>query len=254
MYPRIQFGNFYIPTFSLCAVAGIAAFVILLLLKLRKFGNFADEAYYILPKIFISFGVGLAGAVLLDALFKIPENGGFKISGMTFYGGAVTGIAVLYALLKLFAKNTRFTAWEYLNMLTIPFILFHICGRIGCFFGGCCYGKVTDGIFGVYFPDNAGAGIFHHGLKVLPTQLFEASALALTAIILTRFKNRFAIYCFAYPVIRFLLEFLRGDDRGWFILGLSPAQFISAVLVTAATAAICIRAISLHLKKKQDSV
>jgi phosphatidylglycerol:prolipoprotein diacylglycerol transferase len=42
----------------------------------------------------------------------------------------------------------------------------HGFGRIGCFLAGCCYGKVTDSIFGVTFP-----GMTH---AVYPTQLFEA--------------------------------------------------------------------------------
>lgn len=243
MYPLIKFGGLSIPTFSLCVIVGITAFVVLALLKIKTCDNAAGEAYYILPKIFISFGAAITGAVLFDALFKIPENGGFKIAGMTFYGGAVTGIATLSVLLNVFKKNTRFTVLEWLNMLIIPFVVFHMCGRIGCFFGGCCYGKVTDSFLGVYFPDNAEAEIFHHGQKVFPTQLFEAAALAVIAIILTRFKNRFVVYCYAYPVTRFLLEFLRDDDRGAYFMGLSPAQLISVILIIFVTVTICVRTI-----------
>ncbi len=177
MYPKIVIGSISIPTFSLCAIAGIIAFVTIVLVKLKAYENFAGEAYYILPKIFISYGTAFIGAVVFDAIFKIPENKGFKFAGMTFYGGAVTGIATLWVLLYAFKKNTMFTVREWLNFLTVPFLVFHIFGRIGCFFGGCCYGKVTESFWGIRFPDNPASGIFHNGKKVFPTQLYEAAAL-----------------------------------------------------------------------------
>ena len=46
-----------------------------------------------------------------------------------------------------------------------------------------------------------------------------------------------AAYMLSYSILRFLVEFLRGDDRGGSWLGLSPAQALS---VAAATASIFI--------------
>jgi phosphatidylglycerol:prolipoprotein diacylglycerol transferase len=40
-----------------------------------------------------------------------------------------------------------------------------------------------------------------------------------------------ASYVIGYGLIRFIVEFFRGDDRGAYILGLSPSQFIAAVLI-----------------------
>jgi phosphatidylglycerol:prolipoprotein diacylglycerol transferase len=39
-----------------------------------------------------------------------------------------------------------------------------------------------------------------------------------------------------YSLLRFFVEFFRGDDRGMFFLGLSPAQNISIVIFVAAMA------------------
>lgn len=252
MYPAITIGTASVPTFSLCVIAGITAFVVMVLLKLRKCADFAGEAYYVLPKIFISFGTAFIGAAVFDALFKIPENGGFKIAGMTFYGGAVTGTATLYALLSAFKKNTEFTAAEWLDLLTVPFLVFHIFGRIGCFLGGCCYGKATDSFWGIPFPDNPSAGIFHGGRKVLPTQLYEAAALAGIAVFLSLYKSerKFAVYCVLYAAARFLIEFLRGDDRGSLGGILSPAQIISVAVLAAAAAAAVFRRIAKKRKKQ----
>lgn len=244
MYPKITIGAVSVPTFSLCAATGIALLVITVLLKLRKCSDMAKECYYIIPKLCLALGFAYVGAILLDALFKIPQNGGFKIAGMTFYGGLITGGAVFYALVRIFRKNTQFTPEQWLNLVTVPFLLFHACGRIGCFMGGCCYGKVTNGIFGVAFPDQPEMDIYHNGQKVFPTQLYEAIGLFLLAATLMFVKKReFTVYVFAYPVMRFFIELLRGDNRGTYLLGLSPAQLISVVMLTGAITVALVRRI-----------
>lgn len=189
-----------------------------------------SEAYYILPKLVVSLIVGLSGAILFDALVKIPENGGFKISGMTFYGGLIAGFIAMLILL-ITCKKTSFSVVQWLDILTVPFVLFHFCGRMGCFFAGCCYGKQTDSALGMVFPDQPDAGIFHNGHAVYPTQLFEAIFLfALAIILLCIPKYKFYLYCLGYPIFRFAVEFLRGDDRGMYFGLLSPAQLISTLI------------------------
>lgn len=247
MYPIISIGGVEIPTFTLAAITGVCAFIFIALYRVLKLENPTKEAYYILPKLFIALGVGFAGAIFFDALFKIKENGGFKLSGITFYGGIITGGAVLAVLLSIFKKNTRLSLIEWLNLLTLPLLVFHFFGRLGCFFGGCCYGKPTTGIFGVVFPDNASANIFHNGEKVYPTQLYEAIALALIALSVLKSKHAFTVYCFAYPTARFLIEFLRGDDRGGYLWIFSPAQVISIAVIFCTLAALLTRLI---LKKR----
>jgi len=129
------------------------------------------------------------------------------------------------------------TVGEWLDLLIVPFVIFHAIGRIGCFLGGCCYGRATDSILGVYFPDLPESGIYHNGQKLLPTQLFEAVGLACLAVGLHFVKRgKFPLYLIAYAVLRFCLEFLRDDDRGTTIVGISPSQLI-AIAVLAVTAA-----------------
>ncbi len=115
-------------------------------------------------------------------------------------------------------------------------MFFHCCGRIGCFFAGCCYGKPTDGPLGIVFPDLPEAGIFHNGQAVLPTQLIEAIMLLLLAIVLICLgKHQFFIYAYVYPVFRIVIEFFRDDNRGSFVGVLSPSQFVSVLIVAFIT-------------------
>ncbi len=253
MLPTIAIGSFEIPTFTLCTIIGILAFVSIILYKLHKTNRFAQEAYFILPKLFIAFAFGFAGAVFFDALFKIPQNGYFKIAGITFYGGVITGIIALAILISVFQKNSTMTLGEWLNFSTLPFIVFHFFGRIGCFLGGCCYGLPTTSIFGLYFPDNPTAGIFHYGQKVYPTQLFEAIGLGLIILAIRFSKHKFITYCYCYPSLRFCVEFLRGDNRGSYLGPFSPAQIISLIIIIAVTVYLFLSTFNRKRKKRLET-
>jgi phosphatidylglycerol:prolipoprotein diacylglycerol transferase len=115
----------------------------------------------------------------------------------------------------------------------------HACGRIGCFFYGCCYGRDSDAWCAVVFPKFSPSW-YEHGrqmVPVLPTQLFEAAALLVLFAVLMALYLRFrrgtcAAYMVGYGVIRFCIEFMRGDPRAAF-WGLSIGQVISVCLVAA---------------------
>lgn len=173
---------------------------------------------------------------MFDAVAMYAETGVFRFTGISYYGGFIVGLPSLALMLKLFRKNTTMSVMEWLNFITIPFIAFHCIARFGCFLGGCCYGKVTDGPFGLYFPDVPDVGIYHYGQKVLPTNLFESCGLFALGVILFFFvkKRRFIVYIFSYAVMRFLIEFLRDDPRGAYVGALSPSQFVSVMIVCIA--------------------
>lgn len=140
--------------------------------------------------------------------------------GLMFYGGLILAIAVFLAW--CFVKKEDVLRMADLFCSVIP--LGHAFGRIGCFFYGCCYGKDSDAWCAVTFPAGSPSW-FEHGrrlVSVLPTQLFEAGALlALFAVLmLIRFKAKtehpgriMGVYLAGYAVIRFCIEYMRGDPR-----------------------------------------
>ena len=214
--------------FTLCALAGAAAFALLA----WRFAKRHGETEYIMLKLLIAAYFGVAGALLYDTLFKFIETGRFVFGGISFYGGLIGGAAALYVLCRR-DKSSSLTPLEWLDGMTLPFLAFHFCGRIGCFLGGCCYGKTTESFLGVYFPDIPEDNVFHYGQKCLPTQLFEAAAIALCALLLATLlkKRRFVNYLILYPVCRFVIEFWRGDDRGSTGFFLSPSQLVSIIII-----------------------
>jgi phosphatidylglycerol:prolipoprotein diacylglycerol transferase len=143
--------------------------------------------------------------------------------GLIWYGGFAGGLLAGW----LYARAKRLDFIRVADQC-IPFLaLGHAIGRMGCFFNGCCYGKPTQGWCGVQFPEPAG--------PVLPTQLFESLGLFLLfgilracqrPAILARPGRLFGGYLAGYGLLRFGIEFLRGDQSVWWA-GLTLPQLVS---------------------------
>src|SRR5262249_11956286 len=114
--------------------------------------------------------------------------------------------------------------------------------RLGCFLGGCCYGRPTGSFLGVHFPDG------HLGMAKLPagdprglhpTQLYLAAAglcIAGVAMALRGGGDRrpgdvFRVGSALYAASTFAIEFLRDDPGRWFGAGLSHTQWISLAIL-----------------------
>ena len=144
--------------------------------------------------------------------------------GLMFYGGFILSFVIFFA--GCFQKKESPLKLADLLAAVIP--LGHAFGRIGCFFYGCCYGRDSDAWCAVTFPMGSPSW-YEHGRKmvsVLPTQLFEAAALLLLfGGLMWVWRGRTAgggkrgeglilgLYLCGYAVIRFGIEYLRGDPR-----------------------------------------
>jgi phosphatidylglycerol:prolipoprotein diacylglycerol transferase len=188
----------------------------------------------IIISVIIALLFSIVGARLVDCYFHRDRISSILEGGFTYYGGLITGgltLLISSAFLELPISKV-------LNLVTPSLVIGHFFGRIGCFFGGCCYGRPTDSIFGVVFPEGSMASLrYGPDVAVHPTQLYEAVFLLVLFWALVKvipFTTRTAVYFFSYGSFRFILEFLRGDNRGILIKGIDlyPSQFISVFFVT----------------------
>lgn len=179
-----------------------------------------------------SIATGIIFALLFQNLYYFIENpSNFQFTfSLTFYGGLIGGV-IAFLLIYFLYQRKKYGPFLFNKVLPIAssmICIAHGLGRVGCFFNGCCYGKETTSPLGVTFPG--------HDHAVYPTQLYEAIFLIVLSIILLvlavnkKGRYNFSIYMISYGVFRFLLEFIRGDERGAFIMGLTPSQFWSIVL------------------------
>lgn len=191
---------------------GIGLIIALLILDRslpRQLGRQADLAYVL---FLACLPVGWLGAHLLDSFIRGKS---FLMAGFIFYGGLISS-GIFFCTFGTWFLGRRST-WIAVNMAIIPLLLAHAIGRIGCYIGGCCYGRMINSL-----------NMRH------PVQLYEAASLLAIAGIIAILERRgwivnLAIYLIMYPFIRFFLEFLRADDRGVFFC-LSTSQMLSIPL------------------------
>ena len=154
-------------------------------------------------------------------------------NGWVVYGGILGGI--LGAWIYCRVRKMRFM--DYFNLVIPSVAMAQGFGRIGCFFAGCCYGKPTNGAWGVTFPTDSLCPL---GVPVIPTQLISSLGdFVIFAILHQAYKNEKyrgrtgALYLILYSAGRFMIEFLRGDIERGSIGNLSTSQFISIFTFTA---------------------
>jgi len=230
MYPDIMnLGPLTLHSYGLFISIGFAFGIVLALYRASKINM---DASLILDMSIYAIISAIVGSRIFYIIVNYPEylKNPIKVfyihkGGLVFYGGLIGALATLsYYMIK--------HKLEYLkvaDLLIVCLPLGHFFGRIGCFLNGCCYGAHTTAPTGIIFP-NLRDNVMRH-----PTQLYE-SAFCLSAFFLLLLIEKyikktegvlFVSYIYMYSAWRFSIEFLRDDDRGAFLLGLSPSQNIS---------------------------
>ena len=129
----------------------------------------------------------------------------------------------------IYLKKRKLPLKRFFNMVIPAYPLFHFFGRIGCFFGGCCYGMPCSwGIAMAETPD----------IKRVPVQLIEAAFELLVFVVLIMFDhkkrdkyNLTVLYLAMYAPFRFVIEFFRGDEIRGFFGCFSTSQWISIIIL-----------------------
>jgi len=210
----------------------------------------------------------MIGAVSLRPITKIPEIiiNWEQFSQLTvrefintvfgqivFYGGFIGGLVAMI----LYCRGFKIPLIPTADLFAPALPLAHGIGRIGCFFGGCCYGKQVDAShpFAVIFPQSSlGAP---SGVPLLATQLIEAACLFIIAAILIIVYKKTAgtgltvcLYGILYSILRFTLEFFRGDLVRGVYGPFSTSQYISIALFIVSVVFICM---IINKRKKQQT-
>jgi len=240
MHPVLfHIGNFELASYGLMTALGYGVASFYLLPRAKKLHISSDTFWNL---IFIAFMGALIGGKLLFILVSWPELGATfteKITtiikdfryGFVFFGGMIVSVGALV----WYIRRQKLPLLKTADFMIVGLPLGHALGRIGCFLAGCCYGKPTLLPWGVRFTDPHTLVPAHLvGVPLHPTQLYEAG-LNLLLFILLHFAYKkphkdgkiLVEYIWCYSLMRFSIEFLRGDFRGGFLWGMSPSQLIS---------------------------
>lgn len=168
----------------------------------------------------------------------------FSGSGQAYHGGLIGGGIAIIILLKIKDKSLG----SYADIIAPVLFLGQGIGRIGCFFSGDSFGKVTKSFLGVKFPKNSLPyihqikeglidGSYSSSLPIHPTQLYEMAFNIIMFFVLIKFVrpklkykgSTFALFLLIAGTERFFLEFIRVNPE--VALGLTVYQFTSLALV-----------------------
>ncbi len=209
----------------------------LLWLRREKMGLRDEESFWALINLVV-----LAGFFGGKILFLLQSGwGGLSLAnGYSAFGGFIS----VPLCVALFARWKKIAVLKLADYVFLCALFWHAFGRLGCFLAGCCYGRPTELPWGVVFRDPRSLippellGVHLH-----PVQLYEAVGDLLIASVLWRVlrateegKYRPGLvaagHFAAYGVLRFSLEFLRGDTMP--LLGpLSQGQAFGLGLIAA---------------------
>jgi phosphatidylglycerol---prolipoprotein diacylglyceryl transferase len=234
----LKLGPLTIHTYGLLMAVGVGFGLWFLYVQASKQGLDAPK---LLDAAFYTIIVSLIGAKLIlfignfsyymsypKELFSLARSGGVFQGGLTF--------GLIFAL--WYFRRKKIPTWKAGDIVSAALALGHGFGRIGCFAAGCCYGSPCAVPWGVtfhneYAHDLTGIPI---GERLHPVQLYESILNFLNFFVLFMVLKRkkfhgqvFGLYIINYSVIRFIVEYFRGDhpDRAYLLQGPTPLSSLS---------------------------
>lgn len=246
MHPLLfHFGHIAIPTYGVCTALGLLLALAVSLATAKRAGLNAEKVWN-LELLAILTALFAARLLMVLAHPHLFRRNPFWLLGLVTLpnlwfalGGAVVGLAaaVLYALAE--GLPVLRTADAIAPAAALVFCL----NRIGAFCGGSAWGTPTRLPWGVVYRSPV-AYLWYRvplGVRLHPVQVYDAAASLAIFILLVWMLRRGSArsgeiagaWLFLYGVIRFFLEFLRGDPSR--LLGgvVTLAQVLAFVAVIA---------------------
>ncbi len=173
-----------------------------------------------------------------DFLFAIVN---LSEGGLVLYGGVICGSLAYFA----FCYVRKLHPLELADVIVPSIFLGLGFGRLGCLMNGCCYGDRCELPWAIVFPYGSGpfAVLMQYGflppdatasLPLHPTQIYSSLGgflLAFVTAMVFRYRRKtgevLAVGAIFYPINRFLIEFVRGDEFTQFDTGLTISQLVS---------------------------
>ncbi len=237
MYPiLLKLGPLTIHTYGFMLALGVASALWFLYVQTKKQGL---EAPKMLDMAFYTIIISLVGAKLIlfignfsyyirypGELFSLARSGG------VFQGGLAFGI--IFAL--WYFRKHKIPTWKAADVVAPALALGHGFGRIGCFSAGCCYGSECSLPWGVTFHNEYANSLTGIPLRTIlhPTQLYESALNFLNFLVLflilrkKKFDGQvFSFYIINYSIIRFFVEYFRGDHPESAFLIHNPSPYLS---------------------------
>lgn len=243
-----QIGSFQLRYYSLMYLLCFVVVTLLLIHRVKKeewpYTAATVESYFTWALLGVIIGARL-GYVLfynlefylaypLQIVWPYDSAGNFTgITGMSYHGGLLGMVAASW----MFCRRNQIHFWRFADFVTPAAPLGYAFGRLGNFLNGELYGRPTDVLWGMYFPQAPGHQLRH------PSQLYEMAfeGVFLFAVLWAvrahpRLKGQMLpLYIIGYGAVRFFIEFFREPDEhlGLLIFHLSLGQLLCLAMIAA---------------------
>jgi phosphatidylglycerol:prolipoprotein diacylglycerol transferase len=244
MLPYIYIFGFPVPMYGLMAIIGFVVSLVVALKRAGVYGLTKQDMGFSSAYMVIGIIIGSKLMYFITNIPKLINNWDLFLerpwevimivfSGFVFYGGLIGGALGVI----IYAKQFKLQVMPFADAIAPVIPLFHAFGRIGCFFGGCCYGIEYHGIFAIDFPYNELTPELSEVTR-FPVQFMESLLNIILFIFLLIYSKKkrksgqtLGIYLLCYAVIRTVTEMFRGDLVRGVYAGISTSQIISIILL-----------------------
>jgi phosphatidylglycerol:prolipoprotein diacylglycerol transferase len=244
-----QIGSFRLQYYGLMYIVAFAITYVLIFYRLKKEDRFrisADQVQGLMTAMILGLIVGARfGYVLFYNLsyylkqpweiilpFDFSDGMHFiGITGMSYHGGLIG--AVIGA--GMFIRKNRLDFWSMADLVIPTVPLGYTFGRLGNFINGELFGRPTDAVFGMYFPQAQDPFLRH------PSQLYEAFFEGIILFLILWSLRRvmktkgslLALYLIGYGLVRFFIEYARQPDAqlGFVLFSFSMGQVLCATMI-----------------------
>jgi phosphatidylglycerol:prolipoprotein diacylglycerol transferase len=244
-----QIGSFRLQYYGLMYIVAFAITYGLILYRLKReerFGFTVDQVQGLMTAMILGLIIGARlGYVLfynfdyylqrpLEIILPFDFSNGIRftgITGMSYHGGLLGTLIGAW----IFIRKNRLDFWNVADLVIPAIPLGYTFGRLGNFINGELYGRPTQAVFGMYFPQAPGHSLRH------PSQLYEAffEGIVLFLILWNLRKimktkgSLLALYLIGYGLVRFFIEYARQPDAqlGFVLFSFSMGQVLCATMV-----------------------
>jgi len=235
-------------------IMGVSAGIVAMLLFIAIARRIGLQKAHILWLVFLTVICGYLGANLFSIIESLivyhsisTANFGLRADGFPI---AVTIFILIYA------RVTKLSFWQLMDIGAICLILYMAVYRIGCVLVGCCYGLPCDQPWAVIYNNpNSPAPL---GTPIYPTQLYHLiwNVMVLVIVWLLRkgLKVPGALGLVAWMLYfmgDFTIRFFRGNEPP--VFGLSLSQITDLMIIIAAAYSLILRFKSAVRKEGIDS-
>jgi phosphatidylglycerol---prolipoprotein diacylglyceryl transferase len=250
MYPKIwDLGPITIHTYGILLAAAFILGIWIASRLASKNGIEPDSVWNLGLVIIFSALVGAKILLFFSDYRYYSENPReiFSLSTLRSSGVYYGGLFLALGAAVLYLKKKRLPFWTMADIAAPGIALGQAVSRLGCLTAGCCFGKPTQMPWGITFTnqyayENVGVPL---NIPLHPTQIYEAiGSFCLFLFLMFYFPKKktkgeiILLYVIGYALMRFIVEFFRGDERDFVFYGLlSTSQLIAIFAVLGSVVA-----------------